>query len=424
MLASYTMNPYLSDSQVPRGFSFAATHCGLKRAKLDLGLVLSETPASAAVLFTTNQVVAAPVIVSREHLRKSKGRMRAIIVNSANANCCTEKDGRPAARATASAVTKAVAGQGATATDARGAMNAMDASEVVVCSTGVIGGEFRVDKVLAAVPALVKSRASDAITFTQFARAIMTTDTRPKWAAAKCTISGKQVRILGCAKGSGMIHPNMATMLSFLVTDAAISPAVLDRALRLVAGSTYNSITVDGDSSTNDTVAILANGQSGAPVIAAGSAAYKTFCATLEKVCAALAYAIVEDGEGAQRVIEIEVRGAPSDEAARQIGQTIATSPLVKTAFAGGDPNWGRILAAAGRSGVKFDYERADIWLAGILVCKRGREHKFSERIASRKMQAKHVPVVIDLGSGKGKARIWTCDMTQEYVHINASYRT
>jgi glutamate N-acetyltransferase / amino-acid N-acetyltransferase len=403
------MNPYLSDSQVPRGFSFAAAHCGLKRAKLDLGLVLSETPASAAALFTTNQVVAAPVIVSREHLRKSKGRMRAVIVNSANANCCTEKDGRPASRETALRLAQQIG---------------MDASEVVVCSTGVIGGEFRVDKILAAIPALVKARASDAVTFTQFARAIMTTDTRPKWAAAKCRIGGKQVRLLGCAKGSGMIHPNMATMLSFLVTDAAISPAMLGRALRSVAATTYNAITVDGDSSTNDTVALLANGQSGAPEIKSEGVACNAFLEALQQVCDSLAYAIVEDGEGAQRVIEIQINGAPSDEAARQIGQTIATSPLVKTAFAGADPNWGRILAAAGRSGVKFDSERVDIWLAKMLVCKRGREHKFSERAASRRMQTKHVPVVIDLRSGRGKARILTCDMTQEYVHINASYRT
>jgi glutamate N-acetyltransferase / amino-acid N-acetyltransferase len=404
------MNAYLSDSQVPRGFSFAAVHCGLKRAKLDLGLVLSETPASAAALFTSNQVIAAPVIISRDNLRKSKGRMRVVIVNSANANCCTEKDGKPASRDTALSLAKEIGG--------------VDPSEVIVCSTGVIGGEFRVDKILTAIPALVKARASDAVTFTQFARAIMTTDTRPKWAAAKCRIGGKQVRILGCAKGSGMIHPNMATMLSFLVTDAAISPSLLDRALRSVATGTYNSITVDGDSSTNDTVAILANGQSGTPAITGEGAAYAAFCEALEKVCASLAYAIVEDGEGAQRVIEIEVRGAPSDAAARQIGHTIATSPLVKTAFAGADPNWGRILAAAGRSGVKFDYERVDIWLAGILVCKRGRENKFSERVASRKMQAKHVPVIVEVGAGKGKARILTCDMTQEYVHINASYRT
>jgi glutamate N-acetyltransferase/amino-acid N-acetyltransferase len=404
------MNSHLADSQVPHGFSFGAVHCGLKKAKLDLGIVISETPASAAALFTSNQVVAAPVLISREHLEKSQGLMRAVIVNSANANCCTEKDGRPASRDTAEALAKQISGA--------------EASDVIVCSTGVIGGEFRVDKILAAVPALVRSRASDAVTFTQFARAIMTTDTRPKWAAAKCKIGGKQVRILGCAKGSGMIHPNMATMLSFVVTDAAISPKLLDKALRAVAGNTYNCITVDGDSSTNDTVAILANGQSGAPEITNEGSGYKEFCAALEKVCSSLAYAIVEDGEGAQRVIEIEVRGAPSDDAARQIGQTIATSPLVKTAFAGADPNWGRILAAAGRSGVKFDYERVDIKLAGILVCKRGREHKFSERVVSNKMMAKYVPVVIEMGAGKGKARIWTCDMTQEYVHINASYRT
>ena len=403
------MNGYISNSDVPKGFSFAAAHCGLKKAKLDLGIVLSETPATVAALFTTNRVVAAPVVVSREHLRQTKGRMRAAIVNSANANCCTEKDGVPASRATAESVAKELG---------------IEPAEVVVCSTGVIGGEFRVDKILAAVPALLKARTADAVMFTQFARAIMTTDTRPKWAAAKCRIGRKTVRLLGCAKGSGMIHPNMATMLSFLVTDAAVSPKMLDRALRATATNTFNAITVDGDSSTNDTVALFANGQSGAPAITADGAAFKEFCAALERVCASLAYAIVEDGEGAQRVIELELRGAPSDQAARKILETIATSPLVKTAFAGCDPNWGRILAAAGRSGVDFDYQRVDIWLAKILVCKNGREHRFSERVASRKMQAPHVPVLIDLHSGNGRARVWTCDLTQEYVHINASYRT
>jgi glutamate N-acetyltransferase / amino-acid N-acetyltransferase len=403
------MNQYISNADVPKGFSFAAVHCGLKKAKLDLGIVLSETPATVAALFTTNRVVAAPVVVSREHLRKTKGRMRAAIVNSANANCCTEKDGRPASRATAASVAKELG---------------VDPSEVIVCSTGVIGGEFRADKILAAVPGLLKSRASDAVMFTQFARAIMTTDTRPKWASAKCHIGGKTVRVLGCAKGSGMIHPHMATMLSFLVTDAAVSPAMLDRALRSIAASTFNAITVDGDSSTNDTVSLFANGQSGAPAITKDGAPFKAFCEALAKVCESLAYAIVEDGEGAQHVIELELRGAPSDKAARQILQTIATSPLVKTAFAGADPNWGRILAAAGRAGVDFDYQRVDIWLARMLVCKGGREYKFSERVASRKMQAVHVPVLIDMHSGKGRARVWTCDLTQEYVHINASYRT
>jgi glutamate N-acetyltransferase/amino-acid N-acetyltransferase len=222
-----------------------------------------------------------------------------------------------------------------------------------------------------------------------------------------------------------MIQPNMATMLGFIATDANISAELLDRALRSAVNSTFNSITVDGDTSTNDTVAIFANGQSGARKIASASSAdYKTFCAALERVCMSLALAIVEDGEGAQRVIEIEVRGAPSDRAADQIARTIANSPLVKTAFAGADPNWGRILAAAGRSGVKFDWQRANIWIAGIAVCRRGREHNFDERAVHQKMLARHIPVRLDLHSGKGAARVWTCDLTQEYVHINASYRT
>jgi glutamate N-acetyltransferase/amino-acid N-acetyltransferase len=288
----------------------------------------------------------------------------------------------------------------------------------------VIGTPLRVEKILNAVPALALALNSDVSAFEQVARAIMTTDTVPKWAAAKCSIGGKPVRILGCAKGSGMIHPNMATTLSFIVTDAAISPPLLSRALRAAAAPTLNSITVDGDTSTNDTCAVLANGKSGAPKIAANSRDYKKFTAALQDVLKSLALAIVEDGEGAQHVIEVEVRGAPSDRAADQIARTIAQSSLVKTAFAGADPNWGRILAAAGRSGVDFNFERVDIWLAGIPVCRRGREHPFDERVAHEKMLEKNVPIVVDLRSGRGRACIWTCDFTQEYVHINASYRT
>jgi glutamate N-acetyltransferase/amino-acid N-acetyltransferase len=221
-----------------------------------------------------------------------------------------------------------------------------------------------------------------------------------------------------------MIQPNMATMLAFLATDAAISPAMLWRGLRSAVGGTFNAITVDGDTSTNDTVAILANGQSGARRIASENADFKSLHAALEKVCLTLALKIVEDGEGAQRVVEVEVRGAPSDRAAMQIARTIANSPLVKTALAGADPNWGRILAAAGRAGVPFEFERVDIRLAGILMCRRGGEHPFSERIAHKKMLAKYVPIVVDLHAGRGRATMWTCDFTGEYVHINASYRT
>jgi glutamate N-acetyltransferase / amino-acid N-acetyltransferase len=404
------MNAPISAADVPLGFTYAATHSGLKRARLDLGILISEVPAVAAAVFTTNQVVAAPVVASREHLAKSRQHMRGLIVNSGNANCCTHEDGYPASIATATHLAQRLSA---------------DPSQFLVCSTGVIGPPLRVEKIIAALPQLVPSRSREADAFEEFARAIMTTDTRPKWAAATCFLDGKKVRILGCAKGSGMIQPNMATMLGFIATDANLSPALLDRALRSMVNSTFNSITVDGDTSTNDTVALFANGQSGARRIAsAGSADYKTFCGALERVCMSLALAIVEDGEGAQRVIEIEVRGAPSDRAADQIARTVANSPLVKTAFAGADPNWGRILAAAGRAGVKFDWERANIWIAGIAVCRRGREHTFDERAVHQKMLARHVPVRIDLHSGKGAARIWTCDFTQEYVHINASYRT
>jgi len=399
-----------STSDLPRGFSFAATACGLKKSALDLALLVSETPAAAAAMFTTNCVQAAPVRASQIHLRKSRGKMRGVIVNSGNANCCTGAEGYAASAATTQKVAREV--------------GHLDPSQILVCSTGVIGAPLRVEKILRAVPHLVRTRRSTAPAFAQFTRAIMTTDTRPKWAAAKCRIGGKQVRILGCCKGAGMIQPNMATMLAFLATDAAISPALLTLALRRAVGPTFNSITVDGDTSTNDTVAILANGQSGAQKISAQGAGFAEFAAALEKVCRQLALAIVADGEGAQRVIEIEVRGAPSAQAADRIARTIANSPLVKTALAGADPNWGRILAAAGRAGVSFDFERVDIRLAGLPVCRRGREHPFDERLAHKKMLAKFVPIVVDLRAGRRSTRLWTCDFTGEYVTINASYRT
>jgi len=398
-----------SASDLPRGFTFAAAHCGLKKYKLDLGILVSETPAVAAAMFTTNQVVAAPVIVSRAHFKKSRNKMRAVIVNSGNANCCSGEEGLAASETTASKLAQELGG--------------LDPSQILVCSTGVIGAPLRVEKILDALPQLLRSRRSDVTSFDEFSRAIMTTDTRSKWAGAKCRVGGKQVRILGCAKGSGMIQPNMATMLAFLATDAAIPGALLSRLLRAAVLPSFNCITVDGDTSTNDTVLLLANGESGASIRTEGDG-YKSFGDALKSVCKSLALAIVSDGEGAQRVIEIEVRGASSDKAADQIARTIANSPLVKTAFAGADPNWGRILAAAGRAGVPFNYERVDIRLAGMEVCRRGREYPFDEQLAHEKMLAQHVPVLVDLRAGEGSAHIWTCDLTREYVHINASYRT
>jgi glutamate N-acetyltransferase / amino-acid N-acetyltransferase len=401
-----------SASDLPRGFSFAATACGVKKSGLDLALLVSETPAAAAAMFTTNRVFAAPVRASKIHLRQSRSKMRAIIVNSGNANCCTGSEGYAASASTTVKVAQE--------------LGRLHPSQILVCSTGVIGVPLRVEKILHAVPHLVRTRRATAPAFAEFTRAIMTTDTRPKWAAAKCRIAGKMVRILGCCKGAGMIQPNMATMLAFLATDAAISPALLTLALRRAVVPTFNAITVDGDTSTNDTVAILANAQSGARKISTQRqrADFLAFTAALEKVCRQLALAIVADGEGAQRVIQIEVRGAPSTRAAAQIARTIANSPLVKTALAGADPNWGRILAAAGRAGVNFDFERVDVRLAGISVCRRGREHPFDERMAHKKMLAKFVPIVVDLRAGRHSARMWTCDFTGEYVTINASYRT
>ena len=404
------MTPSVTAKNIPRGFSFSSAACGLKKSGLDLGLLVSESPAVAAAMFTRNQVVAAPVLASQVHLRQSRDRMRGIIVNSGNANCCTGSGGVAAAAATTLKVARE--------------LDKLHPTQILVCSTGVIGLPLRVEKILNAVPELVRARSGKAKAFTQFTRAIMTTDTRPKWAAANCRIGDKTVRVLGCCKGAGMIQPNMATMLAFLATDAAISSPLLSQALRGAVTGTFNAITVDGDTSTNDTVAILANGKSGARRIVSANSDFKTFYTALENVCRTLALKIVEDGEGAQRVIEIEVRGAPSDRAAAQIARTIANSPLVKTALAGADPNWGRILAAAGRAGVPFDFKLVDIKLAGILVCRRGGEYPFSENVAHKKMLSKYVPIVLDMHSGKGTARMWTCDFTGEYVNINASYRT
>jgi glutamate N-acetyltransferase/amino-acid N-acetyltransferase len=384
-----------------------------KTGALDLGLLVSDESASAAAVFTRNLVQAAPVQLCREYLRASKGRMRAVVVNSGNANCSVGPAGLSAARSTASR----------TAVELRCAPE-----HVFVCSTGVIGVPLPVERILAAVPRVARAGRSSTRSFTEFAHAILTTDSRPKWAAASCRIGGPSgkttVRIAGCTKGAGMIHPNMATMLAFLVTDAAIPPGLLQRTLAEVSAGTFNSITVDGDTSTNDTVIVLANGASGTRRIMNGTAAHHAFTAALEKVCRSLAMQIVADGEGAQRVIEIEVRGARTEAAARRVAETIATSPLVKTAFAGGDPNWGRILAAAGRAGVAFDPDDAVIHLAKIPVYRRGRALPFDERAAHRRLLADSVPICMDLRQGKAAARVWTCDFTAEYVRINASYRT
>jgi glutamate N-acetyltransferase/amino-acid N-acetyltransferase len=404
------MKHALSEASLPHGFRFAATACGLKKTgALDLGLLCSDEPASAAAVFTQNLVVAAPVLISKENLRKSNGRMRGVVVNAGNANCATGTAGHAAAQRTVAEAAKRLGCQ---------------PEELFVCSTGVIGVPLPLEKILRALPVIALHRRPSARSFAELSLAICTTDTRPKTAAASFKMSGKRIHFVGCAKGAGMIHPNMATMLAFVITDAAIAPGLLQKTLREVASRTFNAISVDGDTSTNDTLLVLANGAAGAPSIKSGAAAHRAFTTALEDVCRSLALQIVADGEGAQRVIEIEVRGAKSERAARRIAETIATSPLVKTAFAGGDPNWGRIFAAAGRSGVSFDPSLVDIQMAGIPVLRRGQPLDFNERAASNRLLAKHVPIIVNMRAGSAIARYWTCDFTAEYVRINASYRT
>jgi glutamate N-acetyltransferase/amino-acid N-acetyltransferase len=400
----------LSEATLPRGFRFAATACGLKKTgALDLAMLTSDVPASAAAVFTQNLVVAAPVLISKAHLGASKGRMRAVIVNAGNANCATGPGGYAAAQRTVTETAKRLRCR---------------PKEVFVCSTGVIGVPLALDKILRAVPLLAQHRRPSVRSFAEMSLAICTTDTRPKTAGASFKMSGKKVNLAGCAKGAGMIHPNMATTLAFVATDAAIAPALLQKTLREVVARTFNSISIDGDTSTNDTLLVLANGAAGAPTIKAGTSAHRAFTAALDEVCHSLALQIVADGEGAQRVIEIDVRGAKTEAGARRIASTIATSPLVKTAFAGGDPNWGRVFAAAGRAGVPFDTARVDITMAGIPVLRRGQPLDFNERAASNKLLADYVAIIVHLHAGPASARYWTCDFTAEYVRINASYRT
>jgi glutamate N-acetyltransferase / amino-acid N-acetyltransferase len=400
----------LSEASLPRGFRFAATACGLKKTgALDLALLSSEVPASAAAVFTQNLVAAAPVVISREHLKKSKGRMRAVVVNAGNANCATGAVGHAAALRTVNDAAKRLGCQ---------------PEELFVCSTGVIGVPLPIDKVLRGLPIVTRHQRPSARSFAELSLAICTTDTRPKTASASFKMSGKRVHLVGCAKGAGMIHPNMATMLAFVATDAAVAPGLLQKTLQDVTSRTFNAISVDGDTSTNDTLLVLANGAAGAHAIKSNTAAHRAFLEALEDVCRSLALQIVADGEGAQRVIEIEVRGAKSEASAKRIAATIATSPLVKTAFAGGDPNWGRIFAAAGRSGEKFDPKLVDIKMAGTPVLRRGQPLNFNERVASNRLLADHILIVVDLHSGKAVTRYWTCDFTAEYVRINASYRT
>ena len=390
----------------PAGFRAAGVACGIKKTgALDLALVVADAPAAAAGVFTTNRALAAPVLVSREHLARSGGLARAIVVNSGCANACTGPEGLAVARSSADFVASIVG---------------CAPEEVLVASTGVIGVQLDLDRLRrgAGEAAKALSRAAHA----DAARAIMTTDKTPKSAAVSVTTPAGTFRVGGMAKGAGMIEPHMATMLGFITTDAAVAAPLLQRALREAADVTFNAITIDGDTSTNDTVFLLASGGSGVQI---DDAAYPAFAAGLREVCGTLARAIVRGGEGATKLVAISASGAASDSDAKRAAHTIANSLLVKTAIHGGDPNWGRLLAAAGRAGVAFDVEHAAVRIGPVVLFKDG--VPFDERAPEAAVYLAGSDLEIDVELGAGglhSATVWTCDLSAEYVAINAEYRT
>jgi len=377
---------------IVQGFKMTAVAAGIKAGgALDLALIYSERPANAAAVFTQNTFIAPPLVLSQEHLRETGHRIRAVIVNSGNANAATGEAGVQAARGTAEALASHLGCR---------------PNEVIVSSTGVIGRRLPVEKINEAIPRLVENLQPTSLEL--LARGIMTTDTVPKIATARVGAAC----IAGVAKGAGMIHPDMATMLSFIVTDAYVAHAELDEALRYAVHRSFNSISVDGDTSTNDMVVVLANGASG---VRPDSTQFRE---GLLDVCTQLATAIVRDGEGATKFVEINIEGAPSEEAAHTIGRTIARSPLVKTAIYGADPNWGRIVGAIGNSGVALKSDRVDIYIGGVLISDATLEE------AQKKLREKEIQIRVVLYSGSASARVWTCDLTEGYIRINADYTT
>jgi len=389
----------------PRGFRAAGVSAGIKaNGGLDLALLVCDGPAQAAAVFTTNLALAAPVVVSREHLARSGGIARAVIVNSGCANACTGDEGMQAARDMAAETARLVH---------------CPAEQVLVASTGVIGVALPIDRIRGGLPLAFGALGADQGAMA--ARAIMTTDPFPKEAAAQVVIDGRDVTIGGMAKGSGMIEPILATMLGFVTTDAAVPKALLDRALREAAGDTFNAITVDGECSTNDCVMLLANGASGVVV---DEMRYATFAAGLTAVCRELALGIVRGGEGATKLVTVIVAGAASSGEARKAAKAIANSLLVKTAIHGGDPNWGRLIAVAGRAGVAFELSRAAVMIGSTVLFENGRPYDEASPLAAEYLKGKDLTVSVDLGAGGASSTVWTCDLSAEYVRINADYRT
>jgi glutamate N-acetyltransferase/amino-acid N-acetyltransferase len=395
---------------LPLGFRFAAVKAGIKPSgKADFAVAVADAAASAAAMFTGNRVVAAPIIVGRKHLVRSGGRVRVVAVNAGNANCATGQIGIDACQQVCAAVAETFHCEG---------------HEVFPSSTGIIGVPLPAEKPIAALPEVAASLGATPEHFSRFAHAIMTTDTKPKVAYSSLKVEGKLVRIAGVCKGAGMIHPQLvphATMLVYLFTDAVVEPADLDALLRQSVEVSFNRISIDGDTSTNDTVLLLASGASGAHVDSADAG----FLNSLTEVCTSLAKQIVDDGEGVTHVVELQIEGAATDRDALTVAKAIAHSPLVKTAWAGSDPNWGRLMAAAGYSGAALDPERISIWFGEQQICRNGgRVPDVDEAAAHAYLKLREFTVRMDLGIGEGKCRFWTTDLTAEYVRINADYST
>jgi glutamate N-acetyltransferase/amino-acid N-acetyltransferase len=390
---------------LPLGYAYSAVYAGIRAVeKNDLALIVSGLPASAAAVFTQNRIQAAPVKLSRKHLTLSKGLVGAVLINAGNANCATRTGD-----AVAAATTKALA-----------RILRLPVPQVLPASTGVIGVELDPAKITSAIPGLVEGLKPEK--FDDAAHAIMTTDLVPKTAFAEVKLRRGAIRVAGMTKGSGMIHPQMATTLGFVMTDAAIPVPALRAMLKRTVERSYNRLSVDGDTSTNDTLLLLANGASGVRPDPKEMALVEE---SVADVMQSLAKAIARDGEGAKKLVTIHVTGAPSDAAAARMARAIANSPLVKTAIAGSDPNWGRILSAAGNSGVAFDPARTDVTMQGVAVCKSGLAAPFSEADLKKKLDAPDCEIRVAIrGKGKGTATFWTCDLTEGYIRINASYRT
>lgn len=394
----------MTERMAPLGFRAGAAKAGVKTGvadRLDVGLIVSDRPCTAAGVFTTNQVIAAPCVLTRAHLET--GTLRAIVANSGIANACTGDEGDRAALAMAEAAAAAIG---------------CAPGEIGVASTGVIGWQLPVDRIAKAIAEIRPSETG----FDDFSRAIMTTDTKPKVAHAEATVDGTTIRALGVAKGAGMIHPDMATLLSFVVTDAELPVDALASMTRRAARRSFNAISIDGDTSTNDMLLVLANGASGLSHRRENAIAAADGIITW--VCEQLARQIVADGEGVTKVFQIHVTGATTPDDARRAARTITTSNLVKTAIHGADPNWGRIIAAAGRSGAKVDDRKASIRIGGLDVFRDGTPVRFDPSDLRRAFERTEITIELSLGLGDGEATAWGTDLSAEYVHINADYTT